>query len=118
MIEFLDRDQFYARIFDPTKNEEWEFRGPRPALVNFYADWCGPCKVFAPVLERISQELEGKIDVFKVNIDQAPEIPELFGVKGVPTTLFIAGPTEPAVVSGSMNADELRHTIRELMQVR
>ena len=84
MTEHLDADGFKKRVFDWEGKEEWKFEGELPAIVDFYAEWCGPCKMLGPVLEELSGKYEGKMDVFKVDIDKEPELASVFGVQSVP----------------------------------
>ena len=117
MIEVISGEKFKTDIFDFTANSEWTYQKEKPVIVNFYADWCGPCKFFAPVLEQIAAEYQGKLDVFKINIDQTPEVPDIFGIKSVPTTLFISKGEDPALAIGVIQPDDMKKAISELLKV-
>ena len=86
----LTNEQFIARVGDYKSNPgHFEFLGDKPALIDFYAEWCGPCKMLAPVLEELSNEYAGKVDIYKVNVDDEEELAMLFGIRSIPTLIFI-----------------------------
>ena len=86
----ITNEYFLSHVFDYQNNtENWHFKGDRPAVIDFYATWCGPCKAMAPHLERIAEEYDGKIDVYKVDVDQESELSAVFNIRSVPTLLFI-----------------------------
>lgn len=113
MVEFLNSEQFRKQIFDYSKGEPWNFQGDTPIILNLSATWCGPCRMFAPVLEQVSDEYEGKLKVYKVDTDVSPEIPALFGTKGVPATLFISKNDDPALVMGAVPLDSMKEAIKD-----
>ena len=82
-------NDFKENIFDYSKNEEWKYQGGLPAIIDFYADWCGPCKAVAAVLEELSNEYHGKLLIYKVDTDAEQELSMLFGIQSIPTLLFI-----------------------------
>ncbi len=116
-MEKLNADTFREKIFDFQKGGDWSFRGDRPAIVDFYADWCGPCRALAPVLEEISQHYAGKVDVFKVDTEAHPELASLFGVKGIPALLFIPKEGQPAMASGFAPKETLQSAIQEIFGI-
>ena len=94
---------------------EWKFLGDKPAVVDFYAEWCGPCKSLAPTLEELSEEYAGRVDIYKVNVDDEPELASAFGVRSIPTLLFISTSGEPQKRVGAMPKASLRETIDSLI---
>lgn len=116
-MEILTTQTFKAKVFDFTKNRSWQFEGPRPALVDFYADWCGPCKALSPILENLSREYAGKIDVYKVNTETHPELASLFSVRGIPALLFIPKHGPPTMSAGFMPQSSIKEAIKDILNV-
>jgi thioredoxin len=99
--EQLNKAQFIQKVWDYTKSpNEWKYLGNKPALIDFYADWCGPCKIAAPILEEVGTEYEGKIQVYKINTDQERELAQVFGITGIPAFLYIPMNGKPTMMSG------------------
>lgn len=117
MTEHLNGTEFKKRVFDWDKNEEWKFEGVLPAIVDFYAEWCGPCKSLGPVLEELSGKYEGRLNVFKVDIDKEPDLAGLFGVQSVPTLLFIPTEGKPSMSLGALPKPQLEKVIGEVLKV-
>lgn len=117
-MQKLDADSFRTKIFDFEKLKEWSFAGSRPAIVDFYADWCGPCRALAPILEDVAAAYAGKIDIYKVDTDAHPELAALFGVRGIPALLFIPTSGEPAMSSGLMQRESLDRAISDILKVQ
>jgi thioredoxin 1 len=109
----LDAQGFKDRIFDYEKEEAWKFRGEVPAIVDFYADWCGPCKAVAPILEELSIEYDGKLVIYKVDTDKEAELSALFGIQSIPTLLFIPTSGSPMVQKGALPKNVLQQVIQE-----
>ena len=112
----LTRGGFLRKVYDyETNPSEWKFIGPRPALIDFYASWCGPCKALAPVIEELGKEYDGKVDVYKVNVDDERELAKLFNVRSIPTLLFIPMEGNPQMSVGAMSKAELSKRLDELV---
>lgn len=115
-IEHLTRADFSHKIANlDSAVSEWRFLGPRPAIVDFYATWCGPCRTLAPILEELSKEYAGKVDIYKVDIDREEELAAAFGVRSVPTLLFIPAEGMPQMATGALPKHTLRQAIGELL---
>jgi thioredoxin 1 len=117
MAEHLDKEGFKRKVFDWEKNREWKYEGSLPSIVDFYAEWCGPCKMIGPVLEELSRKYEGELSVFKVDIDKEPELASLFGITSVPTLLFVPKEGMPQMSLGALPKPQLEKAIAEVLGV-
>src|SRR5664280_741616 len=102
MTEHLTKETFQNKVFDFEKNKEWKFEGGRPCIIDFYADWCGPCKMVAPILEELATEFEGKMDVYKVNTEEEQELAGAFGIRSIPSFLFVPVEGQPQMAMGCL----------------
>jgi thioredoxin len=116
-VIYLNKETFKQQVFDFETNKEWNYEGKVPAILDFYADWCGPCKMLAPVLNNIQKEYSGKIQVFKVDTDKEKELAAMFGITSLPTIVFIPVEGEPQAVMGFMPKEDLEKTITEVLKV-
>lgn len=101
-LEHLTKETFKTKIFNWEKNQDWVYEGTRPAIIDFYADWCGPCKMIAPILEELAKDYEGKIDIYKLNTEQEQEVAAMFGIRSIPTVLFIPMKAKPQISVGAL----------------
>jgi len=111
----LNKREFKEKIFNYNQSKEWEYKGEMPAVIDFYADWCGPCKVVAPILNELSVEYDGKVKFYKVNTQKDPEVAKVFGISSIPTLLFIAQEGNPTVVRGAKPINSLRKNIDRII---
>ena len=116
-MENLTTAAFKEKVFDFGKNSEWKYSGELPAIVDFYADWCGPCKMVSPVLEELSREYDGKLNVFKVNTDDEQEVAGAFGIQSIPSILFIPKEGQPQMAVGAMSKDGFVKAIQTVLKV-
>jgi thioredoxin len=114
-MELLTLETFKEKIFDFDKSSEWTFKGTKPAIIDFYADWCGPCKRLSPVLEELQKEYTDKIDIYKINVDTEQDIASAFGIMSVPTILFIPTTGEPQMAQGALPKDVLDQAINDVL---
>jgi len=113
----LTTESFKEKIFNYEDNKEWVFEGEKPAIVDFWAPWCGPCKVVGPILEELSQEFEGKINVYKVNVDDEPEVAQAFGIQSIPSLLFVPMNEQPQMAMGALPKETFKKAINESLKV-
>jgi thioredoxin 1 len=109
----LTTEEFKNKIFDYTSNKEWKYEGTLPAIIDFYADWCGPCKMVAPVLEELSTEYEGKVLIYKVDTEAEAELADVFGIRSIPTFLFIPVEGAPMLQPGALPKNVFEQVIAE-----
>jgi len=109
----LTTQGFKENVFDYEKEQEWKYKGTLPAIIDFYADWCGPCKMVAPVLEELSTEYEGKLVVYKVDTEKEQELASAFGIQSIPTLLFIPSAGNPMMQRGAVPKKALQQVIED-----
>ena len=111
--KYLTKQQFIDEVFDYENNEEWKYKGKLPAIIDFYADWCGPCKSVAPILEQLADEYDNKVEIYKVDTDKEAELSELFGIQSIPTFLFIPVTGAPMVQRGALPKNVFKQVIED-----
>jgi thioredoxin len=113
----LTKGGFLRRVADiETMATDWKFLGDKPAVIDFYASWCGPCQRLLPVIETLSDEFEGKIDIYKVNVDQEEELAAAFNIRTIPTLIFIPMDGKPEREVGGKSESELRERLNNLLK--
>ncbi|HTX99156.1 MAG TPA: thioredoxin [Bacteroidota bacterium] len=117
-MEHLTKDTFLKKVFDYEKNQEWQFNGELPAIVDFYADWCGPCRMVAPVLEELGKEFEGQIDIYKVDTEKEQELAAVFGIRSIPSILFIPKEGKPQMAMGALPKESFVQAIADILKVQ
>ena len=108
---------FKNKIFNYETEKDWKYLGQLPAIIDFYADWCGPCKMVAPVLEELSKEYEGRLNIYKVNTDIEQELSAIFGIQSIPSFLFIDAAGEPSLQPGAYPKHVFKKIIEENLLV-
>jgi thioredoxin 1 len=111
-VVHLTAKDFKDKVFNYETGKEWKYEGNLPAIVDFYADWCSPCKMVAPILEDLALEYSGKIMVYKVNTENEQELASVFGIQSIPTLLFIPKEGQPQAAMGALP----RHTFEKVIQ--
>ncbi|HOG25890.1 MAG TPA: thioredoxin [Bacteroidales bacterium] len=112
----LTKDEFIKRVYNYEANpNEWIFEGDKPSVVDFHATWCAPCKMLAPSLEELNQEYNGQINIYKVDVDKSPELAAIFGVRSVPTLLWIPMKGKPSITQGALPKSQLESIIKNTL---
>ena len=117
MTEHLTKETFKSKVFDYEKNKEWKFEGEKPCIVDFYADWCGPCKIVAPVLEELSEDFTGKLNVYKINTEEEQELASVFGIRSIPSFLFVPVNGQPQMAMGALPKDTFIKAFKDVLGV-
>jgi len=109
----LTTEQFKKDVFDYTTEKEWKFKGSLPAIIDFYADWCGPCKMVAPILEELSDEYKDKIVIYKIDTEAEQELSAAFNIRSIPSMLFIPMDKQPMMQAGALPKENLVEVIEK-----
>ncbi len=109
----LTTEAFKQDIFDYTQKKEWKYKGTKPAIIDFYADWCGPCKMVAPVLEELAGEYKDSLTIYKVDTEVEQELAAVFGIQSIPTFLFIPMEGLPMLQPGALPKKAFQQVIAE-----
>lgn len=117
-VVHITKADFLKKIYDFEKNpDEWKYLGSQPAIVDFYADWCGPCRQLSPVLDELAKEYSGKLTIYKVNVDNERGLATFFGIRSIPTLLFIPMKGKPQRSLGALSKTELKGIIKDVLKV-
>lgn len=110
--EHLTKQKFLDDIFNYETEKEWNFKGDKPAIIDFYADWCGPCRMVAPIMEELSDEYAGKVDIYKIDTEAEQELAAVFGIRSIPSILFIPVDGQPQMAQGALP----KHTFKQVIE--
>jgi thioredoxin 1 len=116
-MEHLTKETFQQKVFNYEASKDWKFEGDKPCIIDFYADWCGPCKQVAPVLEELSKEYEGKVDIYKIDTEDQQELAAAFGIRSIPSILFCPQDGQPQMSMGALPKDSLVTAIKDVLKV-
>lgn len=108
----LTTELFKEKVFDYTKEKEWSYTGEKPAIIDFYADWCGPCKMVAPIFEELANDYPD-IHIYKVDTEAEQELAAVFGIRSIPSILFIPKEKQPMMQTGALPKNVLEQVIKE-----
>ncbi len=117
MLEFLTKETFKEKVFNFEENKEWKYEGSVPCLIDFYADWCQPCKMVAPVLEELQAEYGDKIVIYKVDTEQEQELAGMFGIQSIPSLLFVPVEGQPQMAMGALPKATFEKAIADVLNV-
>ncbi len=114
-VVHLTTQDFKDKVFNYDLSKEWKYAGSLPAIIDFYADWCGPCKMVAPVLEELANEYSGKIMIYKVNTENEQELAAVFGIQSIPTLLFVPKEGQPQAAMGALPKQTFEQVIKDVL---
>lgn len=117
MVEHLTKETFKSKVFNFEKNTDWKFEGDKPAVIDFYADWCGPCKMVAPILEELAKEYDGKINIYKVDTEAEQELAGMFGIRSIPSILFVPMDDKPQMAAGALPKESFKEAFKDVLKV-
>ena len=117
MLEHLTKETFKEKVFNFEENKEWKYEGAKPCMIDFYADWCGPCKMVAPVLEELQKEYGDSIVIYKVNTEEQLELAGMFGVQSIPSLLFVPQEGQPQMAMGALPKPTFEKAIADVLKV-
>lgn len=117
MTEHLTKQAFLEKVHNFEQNKDWKFEGDKPCLIDFYADWCGPCKIVAPILEELSEEYKGSLNIYKVNTEEEQELAAAFNIRSIPSLLFVPMDDKPQMSMGALPKDQLEKSIKDILGV-
>jgi len=117
MVTHLTAATFKEKVFNFEGNKEWKFEGSKPCMIDFYANWCGPCKTVAPILEELSTEYGEKIDIYKVNTEEERELSSAFGIQSIPSLLFVPLVGQPQMAMGALPKESFKKAFKDVLNV-
>lgn len=113
----LTKDSFKNKVWNYEETQTFEFKGDKPVIIDFYADWCGPCKRIAPIMEELQQEYDGHLDIYKVDTQVQQELAAIFQIKSIPALLFIPLEDDPQMALGARSKEDFKRIIKEVLSV-
>lgn len=114
----LTKQDFIDKVFDYENNpSEWKFKGDKPAIIDFFASWCGPCKMLSPIMDELAEEYAGSVDIYKVDTEAEMELAGLFGIRSIPSILFIPMGETPQMAAGALPKASLEEAIQSVLKV-
>ena len=116
--EHLTLETFKEKVFDFETEKEWKFKGDVPAIIDFYADWCGPCKKIAPIMEELAIEYDGKVKIYKIDTEDQKQLASIFGIRSIPSILFIPVGAQPQMSTGALPKENFVQMINEILKVK
>ena len=117
-LEHLTEETFKEKVFNYDLNKDWKYEGKRPAIIDFYADWCAPCKMVAPILEELKSEYGEKLDIYKVNTEEQRNLSAIFGIQSIPSLLFVPVEGQPQMAMGALPKETFVKAINEVLTVK
>lgn len=116
-MESLTKEDFLENVFNYETNKEWRFKGELPCIIDFYADWCGPCKMVEPILEEIAEEYQGKLNIYRVDTGTEQQLAAAFEIQSIPSILFVPLNDKPQMAVGALPKETIKKVIKEVLKV-
>ena len=116
-LEHLTTETFKEKVFNYENNKDWKFEGEKPVIIDFYADWCQPCKIVGPILEELKEEYGDKLDIYKVNTEEQRDLSAVFGIQSIPSLLFVPKEGQPQMAMGALPKETFKQAISEVLNV-
>ncbi|TNE72408.1 thioredoxin [bacterium] len=116
-VELLTVETFKEKVFNYETSQEWKYNGTNPCVIDFYADWCGPCKMVAPIIEQLKTEYDGKVEFYKIDTEDQVELASIFGIRSIPSILFVPVDGQPQMAAGALPKDSFKQIIKEVLNV-
>ncbi len=115
-VVYLTKAMFLERVYEFEKNpKQWTYKGDKPCIIDFYADWCRPCKMVAPIMAELGEKYKGQVTIYKVNTDKEPELSQFFGIRSIPTVFFCPVNADPQMAQGALPKETYEKAITELL---
>ena len=116
-VESLTKDSFLQKVFNYEQNKDWKFEGKLPCIIDFYADWCGPCKMVEPILQELAQEYQGKVNIYRVDTQAQQELAAAFNIQSIPSMLFVPLNDKPQMAVGALPKKTLEKAMKDVLKV-
>jgi len=116
-MEFLTKQTFLEKVFDFEKNKDWKFEGDKPCIIDFYADWCQPCKMVAPILDELQEEYGDTINIYKIDTEAERNLAGMFGIQSIPSLLFVPKEGQPQMAVGALPKESFEKAISDVLGV-
>lgn len=115
MTIHLTKETFLEKVFNYETQKEWSYNGDLPCVIDFWAEWCGPCRAFAPVFEELSNEYAGSVNFYKIDTEAEQELAAVFNIRSIPSILFIPKNGKPQMAMGALPKEALHNAIEEVL---
>jgi len=117
-LEHLTKETFKQKVFNFEANKEWKYEGSRPAIIDFYADWCAPCRMVAPILEELKDEYGDKLEIYKIDTEAEQELSAMFGIRSIPSLLFVPVEGQPQMAMGALPKETFVQAIGDVLNIK